>query len=64
MRRLLEVGDACASCGGKLKRLGEDVTEELEYVPGRFLVNRIVRPRMACSCCARDHTGCIAVAPD
>jgi len=41
----------CAQCGGKLRRLGEDVTEELEYVPGRFIVNRIVRPRFACSCC-------------
>ena len=41
----------CAQCGGKLRRLGEDVTEELEYVPGRFIVNRIVRPRMACSGC-------------
>ena len=30
----------CAHCGGKLRRLGEDVTEELEYVPGRFVVNR------------------------
>ena len=48
---VLEAGDACASCGGKLKRLGEDVTEELEYIPGRFVVNRIVRPRMACACC-------------
>jgi transposase len=27
------------------------VTEELEYVLGRFIVNRIVRPRMACSGC-------------
>ena len=42
---------ACAACGGKLRRLGEGVTEELEYVPGRFIVNRIVRPRMACSGC-------------
>jgi transposase len=41
----------CANCGGRLRRLGEDVTEELEYVPGRFIVNRIVRPRMACSGC-------------
>ena len=41
----------CAQCGGKLRRLGEDVTEELEYVPARFVVNRIVRPRMACSGC-------------
>jgi len=24
----------CAQCGRKLRRLGEDVTEELEYVPG------------------------------
>ncbi|TFL15996.1 IS66 family transposase [Jannaschia formosa] len=43
--------DDCAHCGGSLRRLGEDVTEELEYVPGRFIVNRIVRPRMACSGC-------------
>jgi len=48
---VLSPGDACSDCGGRLKHLGEDVTEELEYVPGRFVVNRIVRPRMACSCC-------------
>lgn len=44
-------GDACARCGGDLKTLGEDITEELEYIPGGFVVNRFVRPRMACSCC-------------
>ncbi len=43
--------DCCAGCGGALRRIGEDVTEELEYVPGRFVVNRIVRPRFACSGC-------------
>ncbi|MDG1457117.1 MAG: IS66 family transposase [Pseudoprimorskyibacter sp.] len=47
-------GDACSRCGGKLKTLGEDITEELEYVPGRFIANRIVHPRKAC-------TGCEAV---
>ena len=52
---VLSAGEACASCGGTLKRLGEDVTEELEYVPGRFVVNRIVRPRMACAGCERFH---------
>jgi transposase len=31
--------------------VGEDVTEELEYVPGRFSAPRIVRPRMACTGC-------------
>ena len=28
-------------------------SEELEYVPGRFIVNRIVRPRLTCACCER-----------
>ena len=43
--------DDCASCGGLLRRVGQDVTEELEYVPGRFVVNRLVRPRFACRGC-------------
>ena len=46
-------GSCCAECGGALRRIGQDVTEELEYVPGRFVVNRIVRPRLACSGCER-----------
>ena len=49
--QILSPGNECRACGGSLKTLGEDVTEELEYVPGRFVVNRIIRPRMACSCC-------------
>ena len=48
---LITGDDDCAQCGGLLRRLGEDVTEELEDVPGRFIVNRIVRPRFACSGC-------------
>jgi len=49
--QVLSPGESCEACGGRLKPLGEDVTEELEYVPGRFIVKRIVRPRAACSCC-------------
>lgn len=48
---VLSPGEDCTRCGGKLKTLGEDITEELEYVPGRFIVNRIVRPRKGCACC-------------
>jgi len=48
---VLTPGETCAGCGGRLKPLGEDVTEELEYIPGRFVVNRFVRPRLACACC-------------
>ena len=43
--------DACPSCGGRLKHLDEDVSEQLEYVPARFKVIRHVRPKLACSCC-------------
>jgi len=48
--QVLSPGEVC-KCGGSLRAIGEDVTEELEYVPGRFIVNRIVRPRMTCKCC-------------
>lgn len=51
----LSPGEACPDCGGALKALGEDVTEELEYIPGRFVVNRIVRPRCACVQCEAFH---------
>jgi transposase len=36
--------DGCSDCGGTMGKLGEDVTEVLEYVPGRFRVVRHVRP--------------------
>ena len=49
--QVLSPGSECSACGGTLKLVGEDVTEELEYVPGRFVVNRIVCPRMACKVC-------------
>jgi len=42
---------ACADCGGSFKELGTDVMEELEYVPGHYIVNQIIRPRLACTCC-------------
>ena len=43
--------DETCICGGNLRQVGEDITEELEYIPGRFVVNKIVRPRMACKDC-------------
>lgn len=41
----------CTGCGGKLRHLGEDVSEVLEYVPARFKVIRHVRPKWVCRCC-------------
>src|SRR6266403_4058786 len=44
---------ACPDCGGGLRKLGEDVSEMLEYVPASFFVIRHVRPKLSCSRC--DH---------
>ena len=42
----------CSRCGSeRLRKVGEDVTEVLEYVPGRFEVVRHVRPAYSCSKC-------------
>lgn len=41
----------CSACGGSMGPLGEDVTEILEYIPGRFHVVRHVRPKLACKSC-------------
>src|SRR3984893_17473594 len=40
-------------CGGGLRKLGEDVSEMLEYVPASFFVVRHVRPKLSCTKC--DH---------
>jgi transposase len=42
---------ACSECGGELKRIGEDVAEQLEFIPEHFKVIRHVRPKFACGKC-------------
>jgi transposase len=41
----------CPDCGAGMAKLGEDVTEVLDYVPGHFQVIRHVRPKYACKAC-------------
>ena len=41
----------CPDCGAGMAKLGEDITEVLDYVPGRFQVIRHVRPKYACKAC-------------
>lgn len=43
----------CPCCGGKLAKLGEDVTETLEAVPRRWKVVQTVRERFSCRSCER-----------
>jgi transposase len=41
----------CPQCQGKLRKLGEDVSEVLEYVPASFVVIRHVRTKLSCKKC-------------
>jgi transposase len=43
----------CPDCGKAMQRIGEDVSEMLEYVPARFKVIRHIRPKLSCACCQR-----------
>ena len=38
-------------CGCQLKRIGEDVSEKLDYTPGVFTVERHVRGKWVCASC-------------
>ena len=42
---------SCPQCGADMRAIGEDVSEVLDYVPGRFRVIRHVRPKLACVKC-------------
>lgn len=43
----------CA-CGHNLKRIGEEVTEQLKYIPARLSVVQHVRPKYACKPCQEN----------
>jgi len=44
---------SCPDCGAKMRTLGEDVSEQLDYVPGYYKVLRHVRPKLSCGNCSR-----------
>jgi len=50
-RVVLPSAQACPCCGGRLRKLGEDVTETLERVPARWKVVQHVREKMTCRTC-------------
>ena len=52
---------ACPACGGALRKIAEDVTETLDYMPGRFKVVRHIREKFSCRAC---DTVVEASAPD
>jgi len=51
----------CPSCGGALRKIADEVTETLDYVPGRFKVIRHIHAKLSCRAC---DTVVAAPAPD
>lgn len=50
-RVVLPAPSACPCCGGRLSKLGEDITETLEVVPRQWKVIQTVRERFSCRSC-------------
>jgi len=46
-----EPASTTCACGCQMKRVGEDVAEKLDYVPGVFSVERHIRGKWACAKC-------------
>ena len=44
----------CDTCGSEKSRIGEEVTEKLEYKPASFYVKRYVRSKYACKHCQNN----------
>jgi len=40
----------CPCCGKMPERIGEEVTEEIDFIPAKIIRRRIVRPKYACRC--------------
>jgi transposase len=50
-RVVVPAPSACPCCGGKLVKLGEDITETLEVVPRQWKVIQTVREKFTCRRC-------------
>ncbi len=46
-----DISCTCATCGGALRRIGEDLSEQLEFVPEHWKVIQHIRPKYACGTC-------------
>ncbi len=46
-----EPEDTTCGCGCAMKRVGEDISEKLDYTPGVFTVERHVRGKWCCAAC-------------
>lgn len=46
----------CDCCGGELHKMGEDVSEKLDFIPAKVKVIEHIRPKYACRECEKSGT--------
>lgn len=46
----------CACCGHALHRMGEEVSEQIEFIPAQIRVTRNIRPKYSCRTCETQGT--------
>lgn len=51
VERHYDLGATHCACGQAFKRIGEEVSEQLDCVPAQFFVLRHIRGKYACACC-------------
>ena len=51
----LEPDNTVCACGCQMTRIGEDVSEKLDYVPGVFQVEQSIRGKWACKAVSYTH---------
>ena len=65
--RLIDLADAekiCPCCNGDLHKIGEEKSEQLEYIPASLKVIETLRPKYACRQCEKSATATpIVIAP-
>jgi transposase len=55
---IIPAPQTCSSCGGeKFRKIADDVSEILEYVPAHYKIIRFIRPRCACVTCEHIMQG-------
>ena len=57
--RLIDLSDAekiCPCCNGDLHKIGEEKSEQLEYIPASLKVIETLRPKYACRACEKNAT--------
>ena len=56
-----ESSSSSCECGHELRFIRDEINEVVDYIPGRFIVRRTIRPQYSCSGCQSIHSAQLPV---